>query len=146
MAVTIRAGKRDDVAQVLALWATDDVEPTTTDDQDSVARLLDHDPEALLVAEADGQVVGTLIATWDGWRASMWRLAVQPDHRRRGIAARLVEHAERRFRSLGARRIATFVATSDSTPTDFWTAFGYQPQTQRRRFVKNLTAATLCGR
>jgi predicted MFS family arabinose efflux permease len=38
--------------------------------------LLNADPEALLVAEVDGVVVGSLIAAWDGWRGSFYRLAV----------------------------------------------------------------------
>jgi ribosomal protein S18 acetylase RimI-like enzyme len=138
MDAQIRVAGVADVDDVLALWAADDVEPTVTDDRDGVRRLLDHDPGALLVAERDGQLVGTLVVTWDGWRGSMWRLVVHPAHRRNGIARTLVEVGEQRLRSLGVRRIATFVVTADEAPSDFWSACGYQPQTHRRRFVKNL--------
>lgn len=138
MTVEIRTGNDDDIAAVLAVWAAAAVEPTVTDDADSLRTLLDHDPAALLVAEREGRVVGTLVATWDGWRGSMWRLAVHPDHRRQGIARALVEHAEQRLRRRGARRIALIVATDTPSPTSFWTALGYDSQASRLRLVKNL--------
>jgi ribosomal protein S18 acetylase RimI-like enzyme len=138
MDAQIRAARADDVDAVLAVWASADVEPTVTDDRASILRLLAHDSSALLVAEHDDQIVGTLIATWDGWRGSMWRLAVRPDHRRQGIAQALVATAEQRLQALGATRIATFVVTTDDTPSGFWAACGYQAQTDRRRFVKNV--------
>jgi len=137
-AATIRPGGNDDIDAVLALWAAADAEPTVTDDADSIRCLIRHDPDALLVAEQDGRLVGTLIATWDGWRAAMWRLAIHPDHRRLGIASRLVRWAEDRFLRLGARRIALFVDTADPSPGEFWVACGYEPQSHRRRLVKNL--------
>jgi ribosomal protein S18 acetylase RimI-like enzyme len=64
-----------------------------------VLRLLAADPGALLVAEADGRIVGALIAASDGWRASMYRLAVDRKYRRRGIAQRLIACGEARLAS-----------------------------------------------
>jgi hypothetical protein len=43
-----------------------------------VERLLEDGDGALLVAEADGRVVGAIVAGWDGWRGNMYRLAVLP--------------------------------------------------------------------
>jgi ribosomal protein S18 acetylase RimI-like enzyme len=43
-------------------------------------------PGALLVAEIDGVLAGSLIAAWDGWRGSFYQPAVSPEHRRRGLA------------------------------------------------------------
>jgi ribosomal protein S18 acetylase RimI-like enzyme len=140
MTSIIRTGRPEDISEVLAVWTAAEAVPTVSDDADSLKLLIAHDSAALLVAEKDGRIVGTLIATWDGWRAGMWRLAVLPEHRRRGIARRLVERAEELHRRRGARRIATFVVTTGATSGDFWTALGYQAQIERRRFVKNLTA------
>jgi ribosomal protein S18 acetylase RimI-like enzyme len=46
--------------------------------------------------------VGTIVAGWDGWRGSLYRLAVLPAARRRGTALRLVADGERRLAEKGA--------------------------------------------
>lgn len=76
--------------------------PSATDNEDGVHRLLRHDAGSLLVAEAGESLVGTLIAAWDGWRGSFYRLAVHPDWRRRGVASSLVRAGELRLERHGA--------------------------------------------
>jgi ribosomal protein S18 acetylase RimI-like enzyme len=135
--VTVRTARADDVAHVLQIWAASEAEPSVTDDATGLRALLDRDSDALLVAEVDGVPVGTLIATWDGWRGHLYRLAVLPDHRRRGVARALVDAAERRFDGLGARRLNAIVVDGHDHATRFWSAVGYDRQTRRLRFVKN---------
>ncbi len=79
---TIRSAGEEDIASVLDLWAAAGSPPSVSDSPDGLARLLGADPQALLVAELDGVLVGSLIAAWDGWRGSFYRLAVSPEHRR----------------------------------------------------------------
>ncbi len=79
-----------DAGSVLLLWADSDAEPTRTDDLESLQRLITHDPAALIVAEDDGRLVGSVIVGSDGWRGSVYRLAVAPPHRRRGLGRRLL--------------------------------------------------------
>ena len=136
----VRPAAAHDVEDVLALWRRADAHPSVTDDAASVRRLLERDPGALLVAALDGAIVGTLIAAWDGWRGSFYRLAVLPEHRRRGIARALVEAGESRLRALGAARVTAIVVTADDPAIAFWRAAGYDQQDDRTRFVKNCAA------
>ncbi len=53
----------------------------------------DRDPELFVVA-TDGSEVRQPNEGWDGWRGNMYRLAVDPQHRRLGLARRLVEEGE----------------------------------------------------
>ena len=139
--VTIRSASVDDIVEVLAFWAEATVEPSATDDVDSVAALLRVDAESLLLAQRDdGTIVGTVIASWDGWRGAMYRLAVLPSHRRRGIAATLVEEGERRLRAKGARRFHLIVLEDEAPAQAFWTAVGYERQSGRLRYVKTFRA------
>jgi ribosomal protein S18 acetylase RimI-like enzyme len=136
MTATIRVARSGDVSAVLALWREADVEPSHTDDVRSITGLIAHDPDALIVAEAADRVVGTVIAAWDGWRGSIYRLAVAPDHRRQGLGGRLVHAAERRLAEEGATRLQAIVVATDAAATGFWRAGGWEEQVERLRFVK----------
>jgi ribosomal protein S18 acetylase RimI-like enzyme len=138
--LVIRPATRSDVDAVLAFWGEATVEPSTTDDREGVLALLRFAPDALLLAVDDEQMVGTVVASWDGWRGAMYRLAVHPLHRRRGIASRLVAVAERMLRSLGVRRVHLIVLADEEPATAFWDAAGYTHEARQRRYVKTLTA------
>ncbi|MGZ4411927.1 MAG: GNAT family N-acetyltransferase [Gaiellaceae bacterium] len=138
--LAIRAARADEARAVLALWAEGGAEPTTTDDVPALERLLEHDPEALLVAELDGELAGTIVAAWDGWRGSMYRLVVAPALRRQGIGRALVRAAEQRLLALGARRLAVIVVGDEEAATAFWPEVGFRAQSGRRRFVKDSSA------
>jgi ribosomal protein S18 acetylase RimI-like enzyme len=135
----LRTGNATDVPGVLALWVEAGAHPTSTDDAAGVGGLVERDPEALLIAEIDGRMVGTVIAGWDGWRGNMYRLAVAPDVRRRGIGSALVDGAERRFRALGCRRVTALVADADPGAVEFWTGVDYE-RYPMKRFVRTLVA------
>ena len=134
MTIEIRAAAPSDAAAVLSLWVEAETHATTTDDTESVARLISHDPGALLVAEADAMLVGSVIAGWDGWRGSIYRLAVRPSHRRDGLGRALVTAAERRLAGLGSPRLQANVVTDDDQAMAFWRASGWEEH-HRTRFV-----------
>jgi ribosomal protein S18 acetylase RimI-like enzyme len=134
----LRTGRVDDVGTVLDFWRRAEASPSSTESAEDVRGLLERDPDALIVADADGAIVGTLVAGWDGWRATFYRLAVDPAHRRHGLATALVRAGEERLRALGARRLNAIVESEEADAMAFWAAAGYELQTARSRFVKNL--------
>jgi ribosomal protein S18 acetylase RimI-like enzyme len=94
----IRLARSSDFDAVLALWATArSPHAGTPDTAAALGRLVERDPDALLVAEAHGEIIGTLIAAFDGWRGGMYRLAVRPEWRR--SAGLLISEGERRLRA-----------------------------------------------
>ncbi|MEU1281446.1 GNAT family N-acetyltransferase [Streptomyces sp. NPDC005805] len=132
----IRTAVASDAEAVLAFWRTAAEGTSITDDLDGVTRLIARDPEALILAEADGILVGSVIAGWDGWRCSLYRLAVLPSHRRRGIAATLLRAAERRFAAVGGRRGDAMVLEANERARHAWAAAGYHREDHWRRWVK----------
>jgi ribosomal protein S18 acetylase RimI-like enzyme len=129
----------DDIAAALSVWWASGAEATVTDDERGVRALLTRDREALLVARASDGIVGTVIAGWDGWRGSLYRLAVVPERRGQGIGRLLASEAERQLRRRGARRIDAVVIGTRDEATGFWRAIGFERQVDRVRFVKNLS-------
>jgi ribosomal protein S18 acetylase RimI-like enzyme len=137
--ISVRRCQRADVPAVLDLWAQARSEHASTPDRpDDVERLLADSPAALLVAERDGEVVGALIAAWDGWRGNMYRLAVRDGHRREGIGLALTRAGEDYLRRRGSRRVTALVAFDDEGAGGFWESAGYPPDREIGRRVRNL--------
>lgn len=133
----IRAATPAELGDVLGFWRRAG-NPTPTDSPVALRLLLDRDPEALLLAEDERGIVGTVIAAWDGWRGSLYRLAVDPERRRAGIATALVRAGEERLRGLGAVRLTAIVVEGDAVAGALWEAVGYERQAERARFVRML--------
>jgi ribosomal protein S18 acetylase RimI-like enzyme len=136
--LTVRPGTFKDVPAILKLWCLADAEPTRTDDEASICSLIAHDPEALLVAENEGELVGSVIAAFDGWRGTFFRLAVLPARRRAGIGQALVYAGERSLRERGAVRITLFAVKAAVGADEFWLATDYAADNRTQRYVKNL--------
>src|SRR3954464_10841991 len=85
----VRAATPEDLDAALAFWKEAAEGTSISDDRAGVERLVERDPEALLLAEREGELVGTVIAGFDGWRCHLYRLAVHPRARRQGIGSAL---------------------------------------------------------
>ena len=137
--IALRSGTREDIDAVLAFWLEATAEPSTTDDAEGLAGLLDRSPGALVIARDGDTIVGTIVAGWDGWRGALYRLAVLPSYRRRGIATTLVSEAERILREQGVRRMHLIASRAGGdTAEAFWISARYAP-TDQVRFVKSFT-------
>jgi len=126
-----------DVDALLAFWAVAGENGSRpADGPEPVRRLIERDPEAVLLAEAGGRIVATIIAGWDGWRANLYRLAVDPDLRGRGLGKRMLALAEERLRALGAGRFCAMVLEDNELGRGLWRTAGYHAQEDWRRWVK----------
>ncbi len=132
----IRPARFSDIEAVLGLWVASDALPSHTDNAQSLSALIRHDPPALLVADDDGVVVGSVIAGWDGWRGSIYRLVVARSHRHMGLGRRLVLEAETRLSERGAVRLQATVVRTESGAMEFWQGSGWEHQAEATRFVK----------
>jgi ribosomal protein S18 acetylase RimI-like enzyme len=137
-AIAIRAATDNDTSAVLAFWREAAYGVSPTDDASAVNVLLGWDGQALLLALDGERIIGSVIAGWDGWRASLYRLAVLDARRRAGVGAMLVREAERRLRALGARRIGALVEVDNERAQAFWAAQGYGVMDSQMRFYKDL--------
>ena len=134
MGITIRSARLPDVASIAALWTTSAGPTRIAGGAADAQRLLARDPDALIVAERDGQIVGTLIVGWDGWRCHLYRMAVAADARRVGIATALFNEARVRAARLGAIRIDAMVATENDPAIAYWESLGFELDRADRRW------------
>lgn len=81
--------------------------------------------DLFFVAEADGHVVGTAMGGYDGHRGWVYRLAVRPQHRSRGIGAALMSHVERALAKLGCPKINLQAHGDNAQVAAFYEKLGY---------------------
>jgi len=106
----IRRVHDDELAAVLRLWQAAGVTPPSVSDSiEGLTQLMREPAALLLVATINDQIIGSVIGGWDGWRGNIYRLAVAPEHRRKGIARQLVEEVSRRLFAKGGTRISALV-------------------------------------
>jgi ribosomal protein S18 acetylase RimI-like enzyme len=135
----LRTATDADVDELLALWLeAGENESRPADTREAVLALLARDPDAVILAEHDGEMIGSVIAGWDGWRYHLYRLAVRPSWRRQGVASTLLRAAEDRFTALGATRADAMVLASNALGQRLWHVSGYGEQPEWRRWVKAL--------
>jgi GNAT superfamily N-acetyltransferase len=129
-----------DADRIVRFWHNSGASMTPLDSVECVRRLIAHPTARLLLAEADGEIIGTLIGTFDGWRGNMYRLVVHPDRRREGIGRQLVRRIEGFFAECGARRITVLIEADRPWAVAFWTAIGYPFDPRILRHVGTLDA------
>lgn len=135
--LVMRSAGHGDARALLEFWAgAGENGSRPADRPEAVGRLIDRDPEAILLATAADRIVATIICGWDGWRANLYRLAVAPDLRGRGLGRLMLEQAEDRLRGLGAERFCAMVLDDNDLGTALWRAAGYTRQEDWSRWVK----------
>jgi len=95
-------------------------------DPDEIAKKLQRDPDLFLLAELDGQVVGTVLGGFDGRRGTVYHLAVAPDYRQHGIGTALMHELERRLRQKGCLRYYLLVTNDNLDAMRFYEARGWE--------------------
>lgn len=91
-----------------------------------IARKLTVQPELLLVCEAEDELVGAVMAGFDGVRGWLHHLAVLPAWRRHGIATALVREAQAGLRRLGCDKLNLQVRATNLQVLAFYTALGFK--------------------
>lgn len=104
MSFDIRRLTIDNYDAIIRLWADAGLEhrPHGRDSRDMVAKEMQFPGAAYFGYFEKEEMLGVVIANFDGRRGWINRLAVDPDHRGKGIAGELIRHAESHMRTLGA--------------------------------------------
>jgi ribosomal protein S18 acetylase RimI-like enzyme len=137
MGIIIRACRPEEVEALLNLWHYADPGPSPTDTPEQVAEVIRDGAATVLVAVDRDLMVGSVIGAWDGWRGNIYRLAVLPSYRRRGIGRALVAEVEQCLAERGARCISALVEHDHPWAVGFWDS-RYEPDPRLIRYVKKV--------
>lgn len=124
-ACVIRPFASRDTEAVVALWRACGLARPQNDPHKDIARKLRVNPEWFLVAEADGAIVGTVMAGYEGHRGWINYLGVAPARQRGGLGRRLMDEAGARLRAAGCPKINLQVRPDNRAAIAFYERIGF---------------------
>jgi ribosomal protein S18 acetylase RimI-like enzyme len=118
----------DDYDAIIRLWKEAGLESVRLQGRDS------HDAFAAQLAagqriiglEDAGQLIGAVLVTHDTRKGWINRLAVHPDHRRKGYATELIAAAERELREMGFQVFAVLIEADNNASQELFAQEGYK--------------------
>ncbi|GAB3199702.1 GNAT family N-acetyltransferase [Nocardioides hungaricus] len=99
-----------------------------------------------LVAESGGTVVGHAVASIVGDIAELQRIAVDPPHRRTGLATALLDAVVEASRAASADRLLLEVREDNAGALAFYAARGFVEVDRRRRYYRDGATAVVLRR
>jgi ribosomal protein S18 acetylase RimI-like enzyme len=140
MKVVIRNYEPGDYERVLEIWEEGGLplKPRGRDSRANITRQVRLAHVRFLVALADGRLIGTVLATHDGRKGWINRLAVDPSSRRRGIGRRLVLEAEKWLAAEGLGIFACLIDKENAVSMEVFGGLGYRKHPEILYFTKRL--------
>jgi ribosomal protein S18 acetylase RimI-like enzyme len=124
--IKIRTYQESDRSAVVELWNTVfPNDPPWNKPVELIRRKRSVQPDLFWVAEEDDEIVGTVLAGYDGVRGWIYHLAVDPSKRRKGTARLLMKTAEDALEALGCPKINLQVRMNNTSVVDFYKTIGY---------------------
>ena len=120
----------DDYDAILALWqraGLDTIRPQGRDSREAFADQLARG-QVVLGLEDAGRLVACVVITDDTRKGWINRLAVEPDYRRQGLAARLVAEAEKELRARGIQVFAALIENENAASLSLFQREGYKTE------------------
>lgn len=138
--LVIREFRIEDYDRVMALWTEGGLplKSLGRDSREEIAAQLGLANVRFLVAEEGrgGPVIGTVLATHDGRKGWINRVAVDASLRRRGIGARLVRAAEDWLEAQGLGILACLIEEGNAVSMAVFQALGYVKHPEIVYFAK----------
>jgi ribosomal protein S18 acetylase RimI-like enzyme len=122
---TIRPFEDADEAAVVALWQRAGLTRPWNDPAKDIRRKRALQPELFGVMAVAGEVVGTVMAGYEGHRGWINYLAVDPSCQKQGLGRRLMAWSEARLRERGCPKINLQVRQGNDAVLAFYAALGY---------------------
>jgi ribosomal protein S18 acetylase RimI-like enzyme len=84
-----------------------------------------RDPDLFLVAEKDGQIIGSVIGGYDGRRGLIYHLAVAREFRQHGVGSQLLDEVETRLCGKGCLKCYLMVTPDNPEAERFYEKRGW---------------------
>lgn len=126
--VNIRLMNIDDYPGVKELWMSiSGFGIRSIDDSfEGISGFLKRNPGLSVVAEKDGEIVGTILCGHDGRTASFYHVCVKKELRRQGIGKEMAVAAMRALQAEHINKVSLIAYTKNTIGNSFWNKAGWQ--------------------
>ncbi len=111
---------------MVELWQSCELLNPQNDPWRDIERKMADSSWGLLVAEDNGEIIGSVMAGYDGHRGWINYLASRPGRRREGVGAALMSRAAELLRERGCPKINLQVREGNEAALAFYASLGYQ--------------------
>lgn len=129
--------------EAMALWRrSPGIGLSQADEPGSIRRYLERNSGQSFTAREEGRLIGVVLCGHDGRRGYLHHLAVDPDHRGRGLGRELARRGLDALRAEGIDRCHLFVQRPNEAAARFWSRLGWWERTDIRMFSIDLPGET----
>jgi ribosomal protein S18 acetylase RimI-like enzyme len=136
--ITIRPIKESELTVLVGLWVESDLHYKVKgrDSTANLKRQRKDDPDLFVGAFEGKRMVGAAIASDDGRKAWINRLAVLPEARRKGVASMLIRHCEDVLRQRGRHIFCVHIEHDNPESMRLFDKVGYRREDQIVYYTK----------
>jgi len=118
----------DDYVAVYKLWENSGpgIHIGRSDTEEEIRKKILRDPDLFILAEANNQVIGSVLGGFDGRRGMVYHLAIDRAYQNRGIGTLLIQSLEDRLREKGCIRYYLLVTMENHEAITFYENHGWQ--------------------
>ena len=122
----IRTYKKSDEERVINLWKTCNLIVPWNNPKMDIQRKLSENPKLIFVGLIEDRLIASCMAGFDGHRGWVYFVVVHPDVQQKGIASKIMEHAEKKLKEIGCPKIQLMVRDANLGVIEFYKKIGYK--------------------
>lgn len=131
MEVQIRTMRIEDYEGVYGLWKTIHGFGLRSidDSREGTERFLKRNPDTSIVAEWDGEIVGSILCGHDGRTGYFYHVCVDERYRNQGIGRKMATAAMRALQKEQINKVSLIAFKTNEIGNQFWHRFGWKERT-----------------
>ena len=126
--VRILPMREEDYDAVRALWLT--IRGfgirALDDSREDVVRFIRRNPTTSVVAEMEGNIIGSILCGSDGRQGALYHVCVAREYRRQGIGTRMVGYCMEQLRQMGINKVSLIAFKGNDVGNAFWRQIGWK--------------------
>lgn len=123
----IRYMKKEDYYEIYELWnSSKEIRINIQDDTyEKISKFIDYNSNLCIVAIENSEIIGSVLAGYDGRRGHIYHTIVRSDYRSKGIGNKLIDKVLEEFKSKEVNEIDLLSVINNHEGNTFWEHKGF---------------------